>query len=221
MLDALRTVQTISTNHLQILDVVNEKSGSSPIDDELYYSPSPLLPQPSSPSKTPPETTKKPWLPPKGTECQVKCCHFCRPTFSERAFLSLDGIVNNDIPLTAVYGFGFHLHEKKRPVALVKHVKNLGLRSSPPCVRVPPLHSLWYYRLTSPASRKFLYPTPPRPLLPPLRGNSRPRTPFPHPFNSLSPSNPRRTLRSLPRPASAHAIQSRDPSFSCCRRESP
>lgn len=54
----------------------------------------------------------------------------------ERSFLSLNGIVNGDIPATAITGFGFHL-QRKRPVALVKHVINLGLRPNPPPVGTP------------------------------------------------------------------------------------
>jgi hypothetical protein len=58
----------------------------------------------------------------------------CRPTCVDRTYLSLNGIANGDIPFTAITGFGFHL-TKKRPVALVKHVRNLGLRPNPPPVR--------------------------------------------------------------------------------------
>jgi hypothetical protein len=83
--------------------------------------------------KEPVKHPKRPWLPANGTECQFKCCHHCRRSFSSRGFLSLNGIVNGDLPLTVTTGFGFHL-QKHRPVALVKHVKNLGLRPSPPPV---------------------------------------------------------------------------------------
>ncbi|KAG9236601.1 hypothetical protein BJ875DRAFT_541200 [Amylocarpus encephaloides] len=73
---------------------------------------------------------EKPWVPIRGTECQFKCCHRCRHTYSERTWLSLDGIADNDVPWTAVTGFGFHLM-KSRPVSRVEHVKNLGLRPNP------------------------------------------------------------------------------------------
>jgi hypothetical protein len=72
---------------------------------------------------------KKPWLP--VNECQFKVCHLCRPTCADRCYLSIDGVVNDEIPPTALTGFGFHL-KGQRPVALVKDVKNLGLRASPP-----------------------------------------------------------------------------------------
>jgi hypothetical protein len=87
------------------------------------------------PSRPPPKLPKKPWLPLKGGECQFKCCHMCRPTCGDRSYLSLNGIANDDIPLTAITGFGFHLM-KQRPVALWKHVQNLGLRPNPPPVRI-------------------------------------------------------------------------------------
>ena len=87
----------------------------------------------NSPSRSPARRLSKPWLPAKGGECQFKCCHFCRPTLVDRSFLSLNGIANGDIPPTAITGFGFHL-QKKRPIGLVKHVLNLGLRPSAPPV---------------------------------------------------------------------------------------
>lgn len=88
-----------------------------------------------SPSRTPTKAVKKPWLPLKGGECQFKCCHFCRQSLLDRSYLSLDGIVNDDVPATAITGFGFHL-QKHRPVAPVKHVRNLGLRPNLPLVSI-------------------------------------------------------------------------------------
>ena len=94
----------------------------------------PLFPNPDIIPQTP-STTKssKPWLPLRGGECQFKVCQSCRPTCDIRAYLSLNGIANGDIPATAITGFGFNLI-RKRPVALVKYVKNLGLRKNPPPV---------------------------------------------------------------------------------------
>lgn len=77
-----------------------------------------------------PAKESKPWLPIPGGECQFKCCHGCRPFSSYRTHLSLNGIVNGDIPATAISGFGFHL-QRSKPVSLVKHVRNLGLRENP------------------------------------------------------------------------------------------
>lgn len=72
---------------------------------------------------------KKSWLPTH--ECQFKCCHTCRPGLAERNYLSLNAVANGELPATAITGFGFH-YQRKRPVALVKHARNLGLRSNPP-----------------------------------------------------------------------------------------
>lgn len=47
-----------------------------------------------------------------------------------RAFLSLDGIVNGDIPMTAVSGFGFDLYGQ-RPIILRKQALNFGMRPNP------------------------------------------------------------------------------------------
>jgi hypothetical protein len=63
-------------------------------------------------------------------ECQFKCCHTCRPSMVDRSYLSLNGIADDDIPLTAVTGFGFQFLGG-RPISLVKHVANLGLRPNP------------------------------------------------------------------------------------------
>ena len=130
------------TNDHKVLDVARATS-----EDEIFFtSPTPPSQRPSSPS-SPTKLFNKPWVDSKGTECQFKCCHACRPTLSERAFLSLDGIANDDTPLTAAVGFGFHLHAQKRPVALVKHVKNLGLR--PPPAPVSPLLALSHRETTA------------------------------------------------------------------------
>ncbi|EKD19993.1 uncharacterized protein L3040_002329 [Drepanopeziza brunnea f. sp. 'multigermtubi'] len=73
----------------------------------------------------------KPWLPLRDGECQFKVCHTCRPNFQERSFLSLNGIARNDIPPTAITGFGFHLR-KARPVSLVKHHPARQGQKTPP-----------------------------------------------------------------------------------------
>jgi len=96
----------------------------------------------SSPTRLSVKAVQKPWLYFKDGECQFKCCHQCRPALLDRSYLSLDGIANGDIPSTAMTGFGFHL-QGERPVALVKHVANLGLRPSPPRVSLP-LYIRWH-----------------------------------------------------------------------------
>lgn len=83
----------------------------------------------------------KPWI--NFDECQFQCCQNCRPHSVDRGYLSINGIVTDDIPASAITGFGFHLLES-RPVSLAKHVKTLGLRPSPPPVRAS---SRWYFRL--------------------------------------------------------------------------
>ncbi|KAE8450948.1 hypothetical protein EG329_005388 [Mollisiaceae sp. DMI_Dod_QoI] len=104
----------------------------------FYYQPSvdPSSPSRSNtihdpPSKSSSKPVPKPWFPIPGGECQTKWCQACRPHGIDRSWLSLDGIANGDLPLTAIYGFGFNLLGK-RPVNQVKHVANLGLRPSPP-----------------------------------------------------------------------------------------
>lgn len=54
----------------------------------------------------------------------------------ERCFLSLDAIANDEIPMTAVSGFGFNLLGR-RPVVPVKYAMNYGLRPEPRPQTVP------------------------------------------------------------------------------------
>ncbi|KAH6647250.1 hypothetical protein BKA67DRAFT_663586 [Truncatella angustata] len=73
---------------------------------------------------------EKPWVPLDEDECQFKCCHNCRPTCESRSYLSLDGILKDDIPASAAVGFGFHL-QGTRPVIDADIVKNIGYRPVP------------------------------------------------------------------------------------------
>ncbi|KFY30275.1 hypothetical protein V494_08203 [Pseudogymnoascus sp. VKM F-4513 (FW-928)] len=70
------------------------------------------------------------WVPKANDECQFKVCHRCRQACGERSFLSLDAIANDEIPMTAVAGFGFNILGK-RPVVQRKHAINYGLRPDP------------------------------------------------------------------------------------------
>ncbi|KAI1742502.1 hypothetical protein F4680DRAFT_446066 [Xylaria scruposa] len=79
----------------------------------------------SPPGLSNPANTK-PWVP-RAEDCQVKYCHHCRPSFGGRSFLSLDGIINGDIPPTAATSFGL----QNKPIADAKVVKNIGLRAVP------------------------------------------------------------------------------------------
>lgn len=47
----------------------------------------------------------------------------------DRTWLSIDGIVNGDLPATAITGYGFQF-ARKRPVSDVRVVRNLGLRKA-------------------------------------------------------------------------------------------
>ncbi|KAI0377853.1 hypothetical protein F5Y04DRAFT_263402 [Hypomontagnella monticulosa] len=71
-----------------------------------------------------------PWVPSESNECQFRCCQRCRPSAALRSYLSLDGIVNGDIPPSAAVGFGFH-EVGARPVFHPDRFKNLGLRPVP------------------------------------------------------------------------------------------
>jgi hypothetical protein len=116
--------------------------------------------RPFSIFSTSPETLgspqKKSWLPTQ--ECQFKCCHSCRPSFCERSYLSLNAIAKGELPATAITGFGFH-YQKERPVALVEHVQNLGLRPNPTQKKVSPLsamcHSFFIHILEFASNRRL------------------------------------------------------------------
>ncbi|KAF7865337.1 hypothetical protein EAF04_006314 [Stromatinia cepivora] len=131
-------IQTILRQRGHLLDVLADSeepeltsSSSSTNIPRFLFNP---FSRPSlSTSQTVPNmrvTNPRPWLPSRGTECQFKCCHTCRPTLLDRSFLSLNAIVNDDLPCTATTGFGFNL-QKFRPVGKVEIVKNLGLRPNP------------------------------------------------------------------------------------------
>ncbi|KAI3337439.1 hypothetical protein HD806DRAFT_529003 [Xylariaceae sp. AK1471] len=96
---------------------------------QLYYLPSgshggqPLRPPPGF-------DYTKPWVSRLNEECQAKFCHRCRPSFELRSYLSLDGILNGDVPPTAATGFGFH-RIMTRPVMDARVVRDIGLRPVP------------------------------------------------------------------------------------------
>ncbi|KAK2015542.1 hypothetical protein LZ32DRAFT_615930 [Colletotrichum eremochloae] len=70
-----------------------------------------------------------PWVPNSKDECQYKICPYCRPGGADRAYISLDGVVEGSIPATAATGYGFHLF-RQRPICSSSLVANLGLRSA-------------------------------------------------------------------------------------------
>ncbi|KAH8668005.1 hypothetical protein BGZ60DRAFT_528346 [Tricladium varicosporioides] len=125
--------------HLQ--DILNDIT-SQEDEAENFYTPSSYKAanRNSIPAAIPPNQdhrTDKPWLPLRGGECQFKCCHRCRPALADRSFLSLNAVVNNDVPLTAITGFGFHL-QKSRPIGPKDVVENIGLRSQTTTAPVNP-----------------------------------------------------------------------------------
>ncbi|TLD05479.1 uncharacterized protein PgNI_09424 [Pyricularia grisea] len=75
-------------------------------------------------------TSGKPWVLSPRQECEMEFCHSCRPYFAERSYLSLNGIVNGDVPATAALGFGFHAYSS-RPLYDPNVARNLGLRRPP------------------------------------------------------------------------------------------
>ncbi|TLS30520.1 hypothetical protein PpBr36_03674 [Pyricularia pennisetigena] len=75
-------------------------------------------------------SSDRPWVLSPRQECDMEFCHACRPYFAERSYLSLNGIVNGDVPATAALGFGFHAYSS-RPLYNPKVARNLGLRRPP------------------------------------------------------------------------------------------
>ncbi|OHW90034.1 hypothetical protein CSPAE12_11341 [Colletotrichum incanum] len=73
-------------------------------------------------------TGSAPWVPNAKDECQYMICPYCRPSGADRAYISLDGVVEGSIPATAATGYGFHFF-RQRPVCNSSLVANLGLRS--------------------------------------------------------------------------------------------
>ncbi|ROT42067.1 hypothetical protein SODALDRAFT_347154 [Sodiomyces alkalinus F11] len=71
----------------------------------------------------------KPWVPRPEDECQFKVCPACRETGAERASISLEGVLNGDIPATAATGYGFHVFDR-RPVYDAAFVAKLGEHAS-------------------------------------------------------------------------------------------
>lgn len=75
-------------------------------------------------------STGRPWVPRMREECTFKACHHCYRRAAEKAWLSLDGIVNGDIPPTAASAYSFH-YMQQRPVCNASVVANLGCRAVP------------------------------------------------------------------------------------------
>ncbi|KAI3343990.1 hypothetical protein F4824DRAFT_494246 [Ustulina deusta] len=126
-------VATILQQRDKLLDVVSQQHEASGKAQHLYY-PSgsyrrnSLKPPPGFSYSAP--TDMKPWVPRDDEECQAKYCHHCRPSCELRSYLSLDGIINGEIPPTAATGFGFH-RIRTRPVVNASVMREIGLRPVP------------------------------------------------------------------------------------------
>ncbi|KAK4662189.1 uncharacterized protein QC763_711400 [Podospora pseudopauciseta] len=72
----------------------------------------------------------RPWMPDPKYECQHKVCHRCHPIGRQKSWVSLDGVLNGDIPPTVATGYSFS-QVKIRPCVDVETVKNLGCRPVP------------------------------------------------------------------------------------------
>lgn len=95
------------------------------------FGPNPLVPSRDLFETVPvEESTDSPWVPTLQQECRFKACHHCYRRAAEKAWLSLDGIVNGDIPPTAAGAYSFH-YMQQRPVCDALVVSNLGCRAVP------------------------------------------------------------------------------------------
>ncbi|KAI0867015.1 hypothetical protein F4860DRAFT_15454 [Xylaria cubensis] len=120
-------IATVLEQRENLLSVLSQQHQASGGTHSLYHPSGSYdgrrlksAPGPSNPANT------KPWVP-RTEDCQAIYCHHCRPSFRGRSFLSLDGIINGDIPPTAATNFGI----QNKPVADVRVVKNIGLRAVP------------------------------------------------------------------------------------------
>ncbi|KAI0541480.1 hypothetical protein GGR58DRAFT_529155 [Xylaria digitata] len=119
---------TILEQRDNLLAVVSQQHQASSKAQQLYY---PSGTYRGSLLKPPPGVVDtKPWVPHEDEECQAKYCHRCRPSCELRSYLSLDGILNGDIPPTAATGFGFH-RMRIRPIVNAGIVREIGLRPVP------------------------------------------------------------------------------------------
>ena len=82
-------------------------------------------------SETPDVTEGRPaWVPNPGEECQHKVCSACYRSGKPKSWLSLNGILNGEVPPTVATGFSF-LYLQARPIVDATIVKNLGYRAVP------------------------------------------------------------------------------------------
>lgn len=84
----------------------------------------------TGPQKGPFLRHAKPWVRSVREECQYVICPRCRAGSVDRAFLSLDAVVNGEFLPTAASGYGFHVLGE-RPVVNAEILKEIGTRAVP------------------------------------------------------------------------------------------
>ncbi|KAK1835136.1 hypothetical protein QBC39DRAFT_251046, partial [Podospora conica] len=72
----------------------------------------------------------RPWMPSPDSECQFKVCQSCHHFAKEKSYVSLDAIVNDEVPPTVATAYGFGLLGF-RQMSHVDVVKNAGYRPIP------------------------------------------------------------------------------------------
>ncbi|KAI0448147.1 hypothetical protein F4803DRAFT_567728 [Xylaria telfairii] len=124
-------VKTILRQRENLSSVLSKQASGGPHDLQVYH-PSGSYDghRSTSPSGSGGPANAKPWVPHAKEECELQCCHPCRPSFAGRSFLSLNAIVNGDIPPTAATGFGFDAMGTW-PVADARILRYIGLRPVP------------------------------------------------------------------------------------------
>ncbi|CAJ2506384.1 Uu.00g005140.m01.CDS01 [Anthostomella pinea] len=124
-------VVTILRQREHLLEVLHREQMTANQKLLPYYLPSPGISrfiEPPPGSRYP--ANEKPWVPRENAECQAKYCHRCRPSCALRTYLSLNAILNDEIPPSAATGFGFH-RMGTRPVVDVEVIRYIGLRPVP------------------------------------------------------------------------------------------
>jgi len=73
---------------------------------------------------------KHPWVPNERYECQFMVCHHCYPIGKDKSWVSLDGVLNDDIMPSVATGAGF-IKYGGRPFADAEIVREIGCRAVP------------------------------------------------------------------------------------------
>lgn len=67
-------------------------------------------------------------MPSREQECQFKVCHACHHFGMEKSFVSLNAILNDEVPPTVATAYGFSLL-RFRQMSHANIVKNAGYRA--------------------------------------------------------------------------------------------